>query len=82
MKCRVKVEGGWMYIIAEYLTYLALVGMLGVILFFAAVLALVTRQGALRIVENSGKIVKTVLEVPRRLDPALLLPRHRAPDSH
>jgi hypothetical protein len=71
-----------MYVIAEYLTYLALVGMLGVILFLAAVLALVTRQGALRIAENSRKILKSVLEVPRRLDPALLLHRHRAPGSH
>lgn len=69
-----------MYVIAEYLTYLALVGVLGLILFLGALLAMVTREGADRIVENSARIARTASEMPRRLDPGKLF--HRHPTEH
>jgi hypothetical protein len=56
-----------MYVLLEYLTYLAVVSFLGLVLFGTAVLGLVVKTGASKLADQAaGKIPQIVSRIPSR----------------
>ncbi len=51
-----------MYILLEYATYILVVVVLGLVLFGASALALVTKAGTDRLAEKSHQIARTMVE--------------------
>lgn len=61
-------ERGSMYILAEYATYVAIVGMLGAVLFLGLTAVLVAREGVSWVAEASRQVAhRLLIVVPARL---------------
>jgi hypothetical protein len=71
-----------MYIILEYLAYLAIVGLLGALLFGASAAVLITREGAKQAALTSRKLADRARQTVGRYRTALPRPpRHNSQQS-